>query len=399
MCGGIVSESLVQSLAMEGISLPDSVVQRGIDSYVMHTEAGTRRIETPTQEMRIAAVHRGAGPRTALETKWESFDGHLLQMAAKKGAKVHSSKVTGLDWKEGKPVVLAGSNPPQIYDLLVGAVGVNSPALKFFEGLGFRYHRPAVVKTYITELAFGAETVRLLFGSAMHVFLLNLPRLDFAALIPKGDFVTLCLLGSRIDQALIRSFFEHPEVQRCFPPGWRAPQNACRCSPKMSIGKARYPFSDRVVLVGDCAASRLYKDGIGAAFRTSKAAARTAVFSGISAGDFAGGYLPEHRKISRDNLYGKFIFGVIHLVKHVNFSSRVVIEALIAEIGKSADRQHMSTVLWDMFTGSAAYKAIFYRTLRPGFIAGYFKALLRAVTGRQPDRSGGKGAAPSLRTQ
>src|SRR5512138_460614 len=32
MCGGIVSESLVQNLAVEGISIPRSVIQRGIDS-------------------------------------------------------------------------------------------------------------------------------------------------------------------------------------------------------------------------------------------------------------------------------------------------------------------------------------------------------------------------------
>ena len=32
MCGGIISESLVQLLATEGINLPSNVVQRGIDS-------------------------------------------------------------------------------------------------------------------------------------------------------------------------------------------------------------------------------------------------------------------------------------------------------------------------------------------------------------------------------
>src|SRR5512145_1120581 len=40
MCGGIISESLVQSLAAEGINLPTSVVQRGIDSYDLHMDVG-----------------------------------------------------------------------------------------------------------------------------------------------------------------------------------------------------------------------------------------------------------------------------------------------------------------------------------------------------------------------
>src|SRR5512140_364752 len=69
MCGGIVSESLVQALAVEGINLPDSVVQRGIQAYVMHAEGGVCRLDTPAQEKRIAAVHRGGGPRRAEEGK------------------------------------------------------------------------------------------------------------------------------------------------------------------------------------------------------------------------------------------------------------------------------------------------------------------------------------------
>ncbi|HJZ13158.1 MAG TPA: hypothetical protein VJ521_13465, partial [Acidobacteriota bacterium] len=86
MCGGIISETLVQNLAAEGINLPATVVQRGIDSYVLHTDVGQVRIETPVMEMRIAAVHRGAGPRDIQERTWTSFDGYLQDLALKKGA-------------------------------------------------------------------------------------------------------------------------------------------------------------------------------------------------------------------------------------------------------------------------------------------------------------------------
>ena len=63
MCGGIISETLVQNLAADGINLPPSVVQRGIDSYMLHTDVGRVRINTPLQEKRI-------GPRNRI--------GHLL---------------------------------------------------------------------------------------------------------------------------------------------------------------------------------------------------------------------------------------------------------------------------------------------------------------------------------
>ena len=62
-CGGIVSELLVQLLSTEGIVLPGEVVQRAIDSYMLHMDVGSVRIETPLQEKRIAAVYRGNGPR------------------------------------------------------------------------------------------------------------------------------------------------------------------------------------------------------------------------------------------------------------------------------------------------------------------------------------------------
>ena len=89
MCGGIISESLVQNLAAEGINLPPTVVQRGIDSYFLHMDVGSVRIETPMHEIRIAAVHRGAGPRgLQLPLRFRGFDGYLLELAEAQGAKV-----------------------------------------------------------------------------------------------------------------------------------------------------------------------------------------------------------------------------------------------------------------------------------------------------------------------
>ena len=50
MCGGIVSESLVQALAAEGIILGPDVVQRAIDSYSLHMDVGDVGIATPRRE-------------------------------------------------------------------------------------------------------------------------------------------------------------------------------------------------------------------------------------------------------------------------------------------------------------------------------------------------------------
>src|SRR5574342_63311 len=61
MCGGVMYESLVQSLAVDGINLPESVVQRGIGYNMLHLESGSVRIQTPLREKRIATTYRGIG--------------------------------------------------------------------------------------------------------------------------------------------------------------------------------------------------------------------------------------------------------------------------------------------------------------------------------------------------
>ncbi|UCC87987.1 MAG: hypothetical protein JSV81_01455 [Anaerolineales bacterium] len=369
MCGGIISESLVQILAADGINLPPSVVQRGIDSYVLHMDVGSVHIETPLREKRIAAVHRGVGPRGIKEIKWGSFDGYLQGLAVEKGARVLKERVSSIDWEDGRPRVNTRSGSPQAYDLIVGALGVNTNALKLFEGLEFGYKPPQATRTYICELPLGYETVQQCLGNAMHVFLLDLPRLKFAALIPKGDFVTVCMLGEDIDNTLVQTFLDSPEVRECLPPEWPIPQGLCHCSPRMYINGAVRPFSDRVVLIGDSGVSRLYKDGIGAAYRTAKAAATTAVFQGISAEDFRQHYWPICRSLANDNTVGKVVFGVTHLIQKVRFARHAVLGMVSSEQQEEGGSQRLSTVLWDTFTGSAPYQDVFLRTLHPAFLS------------------------------
>ena len=367
MCGGVISESLVQALATEGILLPTSVVQRGIDSYALHMDLETVHIETPLHEKRIAVVHRGGGPRGRKVAQWGSFDGYLLGLAIGKGARLMRRRVDGLAWQEGHPQVKAGAEPPQVYDLLAVAVGVNTAALKLFAGLGFGFRPPATTKTYICEIYLGQETVESLLGNAMHVFLLNLPRLEFAALIPKDEYATLCLMGEEIDAALIQAFFDAPEVKQCLPPDWRTPQDLCHCAPRINIGGAEPPCADRIVFVGDSGVTRLYKHGIGAAYRAAKSAAVTAVFDGISAEDFRRRYGAFCRSTARDNRIGRLIFAVTGLIQALRPVRRGILRMIVGEQATPERQPRMSMVMWDLFTGSAPYGEVLLRTLHPAF--------------------------------
>jgi flavin-dependent dehydrogenase len=366
-CGGIVSESLVQRLATEGIRLPDDVVQRGIESYTLHMDVGDVEIATPLMEKRIAAIYRGNGPRDSEPLDTHSFDGYLLELAEQKGANVIPRLVTDVRREDDRMIVECADLGSENYDLVVVASGINSRLLELLEAESREFTRPDRTKTFICEFHLGRDVIRETFGPSMHVFLLDIPRLEFAALIPKGDYVTLCLLGDDIDEELMDRFFGSPEVQNCFP-GGTVPAHACHCYPRINVSPARPVYGDRLVLIGDSGATRLFKDGIGAAYRTAKAAAKTVVFHGVDAASFRQHYAPLCTKISRDNLVGKFVFSVAGLVQKARFARRGVLRMTAHEQLTDGPRR-MSSVLWDLFSGSASYTNVFLRTLNPVYLA------------------------------
>ena len=206
-CGGVVSESLVQRLATEGIMIPDGVVQRGVESYTLHMDVGDVEIATPLLEKRIAAIYRGNGPRHSELSDTQSFDGFLLQLAEERGANLIPRLVTDVRRDDEKMHVICADSHRDTYDLVVLASGANSRLMEILENQSQEFQSPGRTTTFICEFKLGREVINETFGPSMHVFLLDIPRLEFAALIPKGDYVSLCLLGDDIDDELMQLFF------------------------------------------------------------------------------------------------------------------------------------------------------------------------------------------------
>src|SRR5512134_2664827 len=109
MCGGVIYQSLVQSLAVEGINLPTSVVQRGIEFNMLHLDVGNALIQTPRREKRIATTFRSIGPRGLMEIKGGSLDGFLLQTAIARGARHIRGRVDEARWSTDDDERNAGS--------------------------------------------------------------------------------------------------------------------------------------------------------------------------------------------------------------------------------------------------------------------------------------------------
>lgn len=365
-CGGVVSESLVQLLATEGIVLPTELVQRGIESYVLHMDVGQVSIQAAALEKRIAAVYRGNGPRDSEAVNIAGFDRFMLDLSKSLGASVMHKVVRHIDWIEGRPQVVTVDGSALTYDLVAVAAGVNSQALHLLGHAAQNYEEPETVKAFIAEFRLGREAVQACLGASMHVFLLDLPHLEFAALIPKGDFITLCLLGDEINDELVRTFLGSDEVKACFPASV-VPPLACHCFPRINVQAAVHPFADRIVWIGDSGVCKLYKDGIGSAYKTAKAAATTAIFKGVSAGDFEGRFWRECSALKTDNSIAKLIFAITKLIQKLRFLRHGVLRMVALEQRRAPARRHMSNMLWDVFTGSAPYKEILLRSLKPEF--------------------------------
>jgi flavin-dependent dehydrogenase len=397
MCGGVLYESLVQSLAVEGINLPTTVIQRGMEYNMLHLDSGNALIRTPQREKRIAATFRGIGPRGVIEVKGGSLDRYLLEAALGLGAHHIRSRVEEVRWgsmpdtgsaTDKRVEVKAHGREFRLYDFVAVSAGVNTALLKQFVSMDFGYQPPQTTKLVVREYFLGEETVSRYFGPAFHAFLLDIPGLDYGAIIPKGEYVTVCLLSSHkeLHADAMELFLNDPAVKRILPPDFSQNNVACLCGPRINIQGSRQPYGDRVVFIGDSGVSRLYKDGIGAAYRTAKMAAGTAIFHGISANAFKNYYLPFCRKMERDNQVGKLLFKVAGLLQKTKIGQWTVLKMIsIEQEGITLNEQNLSMVLWDMLTGGAPYLDVLLRTLHPVFLARLLYYLLQTFVHRQAD--------------
>lgn len=359
-CGGIISELLVQTLAVEGINLPSPVVRKGINSYNLHTEHGDVYIATPHFEKTIATVYRGGGPKGMIGEDKESFDHFLLNEAVKEGAVHKPLRIDHLEYKDKKPVLFSQKNEIMETDLIVGAFGVNSTTPKIFKEIEFGYEEPHTITAAIAEISMSPDVVSEYFGNSIHLFLLPDQGVKFAAMIPKGPYVTLCILGKDMNAASVDDFLDRPVVQNALPK--TAPYRIeCRCLPKMNVGAPKKPFADRVVVCGDAGSTRLFKDGLGAAYLMGKAAAKTAVFEGVHSRHFEKNYYPIYKSIVIDNLFGKYLYSIMDIYRKNRILTNGMLRVVLKEQRRSGNHKALSSILWDMFTGNELYKKIFPR--------------------------------------
>ncbi len=252
-------------------------------------------------------------------------------------------------------------------DLVVLAVGVNSRA-PLDPAWGYRPPRTEIMAQDEVPLPGG------LLEDNVHIFFDYPPGLIFAGLIPKGRYANISLLGRKLPPDAVGDFLEGHDLTNLFPDGT---PTLCGCTPRVAVSTARGYFADRLVAVGDAAVTRLYKDGIGAAFVTAEAAARTAIGRGIGRKDFAVGYRPVCWRIAADNLYGRWLFRMWAITRQAPLLLSAWRRAIVAEAGLPPVDQIHTRILWSMFTGDESYRQIFRLSISRTALWGWGRGLLQ----------------------
>ena len=355
-CAGILSSRLQRGLKSLGLSIPDEVIQAEIIAYALHLGDEILRVERPNPERRILSVFRGAGPRLILSSPTSSLDGFLLSEACARGAQLVPHRVRKV-YKDGRPVVLT-AREEYIADLIVLATGVNSRAPL---DPSFDYQPPHTDVMAQDEIPIpdGWPT------QEVSVYFRQPPGLIFGALTPKGEYLNVSLLGKDMTAEATYDFYEAQGIKKVFS---RLPESLCGCNPRIAVDRAKQYYGDHWVAVGDAAATRLYKDGIGSAFLTSRTAMQTALHRGISRQDFRLGYAPYCQQIEHDNRYGKMLFRLWAFV--LNTPSLMEAWIGVARTETVEESQDIiSRILWGMFTGDEAYGQLLRLSISPPAIS------------------------------
>ena len=306
MCAGVISEKLYLELKENDMLPPDRCIQREIEGYYFQTQDGCIEVNNPnpSTEKKILTVYRGDGPMFSQQSESISFDNFLLRHVEGMGVNISSDIVNDVvlpsNAKEQVKVVFGkrGLREEINADLVVGAFGLNSGMLEKIKRLEFGYIPPRTVRACQAEIYIGNNNGSNYLGNKIRVFSLGIKAIAYASFTPRGDYITVTLVGKTdLNKAHLVEFLNHPVVRRTFPEdGWKIPKNYCICFPKIQITQASQPFTDRFVVLGSASISRYFKHGIESAFVTSRIVANSVFESGISERAFYRGYYKPVKK-------------------------------------------------------------------------------------------------------
>ena len=275
------------------VVLPSELLKSPVAAYALHGDSGCLRFPLDDE----GAEGTFASPRADL-------DAFLLNAAEAAGAQVVQTRVEDSEFRCGQVAVqseagwFAG-------DVLVGAFGLE-PTLGLSLARRVGYTPPphlesVVVNVYPTR----GTTAHVLVENTVHAFLPKLNSLEFGALIPRVDHVSVVVAGARVDNAASEAFLALPAVRDLVGTEYVTAEHVRGTFPN---GLAQHAYADRFVCIGDSAGLvRPFKGkGIYAACLTGIRAARSMLDLGISRDAFRA-YIADCHDLVLDVQFGRLV--------------------------------------------------------------------------------------------
>ena len=376
-CAGVVSQSFYSRLSRIGIDLDSAggPVCNMLRGYIWSTQSGCLRIESPYISSKIRTVFRGGGSRSPFSGDIVNFDHFLLSKAIAQGAIYNVARVVDLELGSSRRDRLSvhlrsgDRSWTERADLVVGAFGLNRSMLKVFSQLGIGYRPPRMIRAGQMELIRRSSVGRSDDDDYIRIYNLHGTKVRQMILTPKGSFATLTLLGVEdLGPDDLKQVQDTSEWSEICSLGWQWPSSGCCCLPQLVRRSARNFFTDRVVLVGDAACCRYYKNGLESALRSAEFAAEAAVYHGVGRWSFRFWYFSRvWREIIHDNSFGRFL---LSLYRWISMNPRLMqwfMESRAALVRPIMVRRHRD-LLWDLLTGNRPYRSVFYRMANPSFL-------------------------------
>lgn len=379
-CAGGISPRLHQILEEQGLSVPDGIVQGRFDYVWIQGQWKNFRLRVP-EGMRMYSVFRGSLPGRR-DGNPAGFDGFLLGEAVKEGARMVYGKVESLAYgKSGLPRLTirmeSGESVPLEASFVTIASGINAHCGLDYRGdsliASIGRMNPAFVpgqsrKALIFELDAGEEYLERHLHREIYFIEYGSKHLELehTALIPKGRFLTVAMLGKCIDDAVLprdsrliaHEFLTLPQIERILP-GIEAAPLACACAPRMTVTTARSPYGDRFAIIGDAVGSRLNKDGLYSAHVTASRLAQTVLHNGIDQRSLAKSYGKTIQWLEVDNRFGRMVFALSRVAFTTPVVGRITYQAYATEFKvRDEDRRPLSAVLWKIASGTADYREV-----------------------------------------
>ena len=380
-CAGLISARLNQILDESGLAVPEEIIRGRVDYIWIHGQWKNLRLRVPNDKQ-MYSVFRGSLPGRR-SGRPRGLDGFLLGEAVKEGARLQCGDVQAIAYSAtGKPQLTFRATSGQTVTLdasfVAIATGINAHCGSDYSADGLiasiKQLNPSFVpgktrRTLIFELDAGQDFLERNMNREIYFIEYGSKRLtlEHTALIPKGRFLTVALIGKCIDEAvlprdskqIIHDFLSLPQIDRILP-DIAAARLACACTPRMTVSPAKSPFGHRFAIIGDAVGSRLNKDGIYSAHVTATRLAHAVLHEGIDKQALAHGHGKTVRWLEADNRYGRWVFAVSRAAFTVPVISRIMYQAFATEHKvRDEESRPLSVVLWQIASGTADYREVF----------------------------------------